>query len=384
MDQRGIIIKPVINTIFITVCVIILFVGCGREPGEKEYKSALKAIEEKDLIRARSHLEISYRETVSIKDKIERANQLGIILWKLNDINLANQYFNEAAELGNTSYTLLFNQATTLLYLDRLEESNLILQNLINQYPNKSDIYALLGLYYYKNNDYENAMMYIKRAKDKGANNPKLSVINELIKLHNGLDPYLINETLKKSINDDPKYLPTYYNLAFINKNYLDELAIAKDYIHQYLELSTTDSPQYQQGKRILNEIKKEIDKPIKNIDQNEINDLMQKGSKKIEEKLFVEAIKIYREVVKKDKKNKNAFFNIGHAYFRLNNLDAAAAAFKQALDLDPTNKDARYNLAVTYYKNKKIELAEKETMTLLEQNYPGARKLQTAINAVQ
>ena len=31
----------------------------------------------------------------------------------------------------------------------------------------------------------------------------------------------------------------------------------------------------------MLNEIKKEIDKPIKNIDQNEINDLMRKGSKK-------------------------------------------------------------------------------------------------------
>ena len=255
-----------------------------------------------------------------------------------------------------------------------MEESNLILQNLINQYPNKSDVYTLLGLYYYKNNDYENALIYIKRANEEGANNPKLSVINELIKLHNGLDPYLINDTLKKSINDDPKYLPTYYNLAFINKNYLDELEIAKDYIHQYLELSATDSLQYQQGKRMLNEIKKEIDKPIKNIDQNEINDLMQKGSKKIEEKLFVE----------NDKQNKNAFFSIGHAYFRLNNFDAAAAAFKQALDLDPTYKDARYNLAVTYYKNKKIELAEKETLTLLEQNYPGAKKLQTAINAVQ
>ena len=169
-----------------------------------------------------------------------------------------------------------------------MEESNLILQNLINQYPNKSDVYTLLGLYYYKNNDYENALIYIKRAKEEGADNPKLSVINELIKLHNGLDPYLINDTLKKSINDDPKYLPTYYNLAFINKNYLDELEIAKDYIHQYLELSATDSLQYQQGKRMLNEIKKEIDEPIKNIDQNEINDLMRKGSKKIEEKLFL------------------------------------------------------------------------------------------------
>ena len=384
MDSRGVIIKPVINTISITVCVIILFVGCGREPGDKEYKSALKAIEEKDLIRARSHLEISYRETVSIKEKIERANQLGIILWKLNDIKLANQYFNEAAELGNTSYNLLFNQATTFLYLDRLEESNLILQNLINQYPNQSDVYALLGLYYYKNNDYENALIYIQRAQDKGASNPKLSIINELIKLRNGLDPYLINETLKKSIDNDPKYLPTYYNLAFINKKYLNELAIAKDYIHQYLELSTTDSPQYQQGKRLLNEIEKEKKQPIKNIDRNKINDLMRKGSKKIEEKLFMEAIKIYREVIKEDKKNKNAFFNIGHAYFRLNNFDAAATAFKQTLDIDPTNKDARYNLAVTYYKNKRLDLAEKETMTLLEQNYPGAKKLQTVINAVQ
>ena len=279
---------------------------------------------------------------------------------------------------------MLFNQAVTLLYLDRLEESNLILQNLINQYPHQSDVYALLGLYYYKNNDYENALIYIQRAKDKGANNPKLSIINELIKLRNGLDPYLINETLKKSIDNDPKYLPTYYNLALINKNYLNELEIAKDYIHQYLELSTTDSPQYQHGKRLLNEIEKEKKQPIKNIDRNEINDLMRKGSKKIEEKLFVEAIKIYREVIKKDKKNKNAFFNIGHAYFRLNNFDAAAVAFKQTLDLDPTNKDARYNLAVTYYKNKRLDLAEKETMTLLEQNYPGAKKLQTVINAVQ
>ena len=132
----------------------------------------------------------------------------------------------------------------------------------------------------------------------------------------------------------------------------------------------------------MLDEIKKEREEPIKNIDQNEINNLMLKGSKKIEEKLFSEAIMIFRDVVKKDKKNKNAFIYIGHAYFQLNNFDAAATAFKQALSLDPSNIDHRYNLAVAYYKNKNFDLAEKENKTLLEQNHPGAKNLQNAINA--
>ena len=117
--------KSILHAFIGLITLLLLFVGCGKEAGDREYQQAQKALQENDLIQARSLLEKSLRETVSIESKIQRSNQLGLILWQLNESQAATQHFQKALELGGSSLTLLFNQAVSLLDAGQLEEGNL-------------------------------------------------------------------------------------------------------------------------------------------------------------------------------------------------------------------------------------------------------------------
>ena len=59
----------------------------------------------------------------------------------------------------------------------------------------------------------------------------------------------------------------------------------------------------------------------------------------------YREAIELYRQSIELEGKSSTAYYNLGNAYFRNDNLGMAVLNYERALRLDPTNSDARQNL---------------------------------------
>ncbi len=70
----------------------------------------------------------------------------------------------------------------------------------------------------------------------------------------------------------------------------------------------------------------------------SEANQLYSDGS-------YAEAAKAYEEIIA-EQPNSEAYYNLGNAYFKQDELAQAILAYERCLRLDPRNKDAKYNLA--------------------------------------
>ena len=59
----------------------------------------------------------------------------------------------------------------------------------------------------------------------------------------------------------------------------------------------------------------------------------------------FADAANAYEAIIA-EQPNSEAYYNLGNAYFKQDELAKAILAYERCLRLDPRNKDAKYNLA--------------------------------------
>ncbi|HBO88075.1 MAG TPA: hypothetical protein DD620_04950 [Verrucomicrobia bacterium] len=384
MDERNPLMKSILHAFIGLTTLLLLFVGCGNEAGDREYQKAQKALQERDLIQARSLLEKSLRETVSIEAKIQRSNQLGLILWQLNEPQTATQHFQKAIELGGSSATLLFNQAVSLLDAGQLEEANLVLQNLQNQNPENPTIHALLGLYHLQKGTLIEALQYIETAQNKNLNHPALFSAHALIRLQNGEDPASIRAQLDQRTKLDPAYAPLYFNLAMISKNYLNDLEAVQNYVTIYLASSTQETPRQILAQTMLDEITLQLTQTEQTLNPAQVRSLIQKGTEKLGSNAYTEAIDLFRQAIKQDPHQRDAYYNLGLAHYYLNNFTATAAACQKSLDLDITFTNARYMLALAHYRANQLDQAEAEAQRLSAQQDARAAALLSHIKTAR
>lgn len=77
------------------------------------------------------------------------------------------------------------------------------------------------------------------------------------------------------------------------------------------------------------------------NIDFNKANELYA-------ETKYNEAIEIYEQLINEDMHSTDIYFNLGNAYYKVNNIPAAILNYEKALKLQPDNEDAIFNLKLT------------------------------------
>lgn len=63
----------------------------------------------------------------------------------------------------------------------------------------------------------------------------------------------------------------------------------------------------------------------------------------------YKEAIIIFRQILKANNTEENAFLNMGVAYSHLGNIRMARYAYREELKLNPFSKEANYNLAMSF-----------------------------------
>ena len=72
---------------------------------------------------------------------------------------------------------------------------------------------------------------------------------------------------------------------------------------------------------------------------------LVQEANQYYSDSKYTEAIAAYEEVLAGNYESAALYFNLGNAYFKVNNIPSAIWNYEKALKLDPTDKDIRFNL---------------------------------------
>jgi len=92
---------------------------------------------------------------------------------------------------------------------------------------------------------------------------------------------------------------------------------------------------------------------------------LLQQGNKFYQKGNYQKAVEVYSKLVNEGYESEELFFNLGNAYYRLNQIGYAILNYEKALKLSPGDEDAKYNLAIAHAKTKdKIEVMPKPFFT--------------------
>lgn len=95
------------------------------------------------------------------------------------------------------------------------------------------------------------------------------------------------------------------------------------------------------------------------------IDELFQNGNEKYRQGKYEEAIKFYETIISKGIKNGYLFYNLGNAYFKINEIGKAILNYERAKIYLPYNDDVQFNLRfVNSLKVDKIETKEYNPFT--------------------
>ena len=87
------------------------------------------------------------------------------------------------------------------------------------------------------------------------------------------------------------------------------------------------------------------------NIYAQEADKAFQQGNDLYKKKDYAGAVKAYESVINKGSSSGALYFNLGNAYFRLNEIPKAVLYFEKARILDPNDEDIQYNLRLANLK---------------------------------
>ena len=88
------------------------------------------------------------------------------------------------------------------------------------------------------------------------------------------------------------------------------------------------------------------------------VEQLLQQGYDAVNARRVEEAESIFRQVIKIDPNNAEAYYNLGIALGQQRKLEEAVANFQQAIKLNPNNAGAYYNLGIALGQQRKLEEA--------------------------
>jgi tetratricopeptide (TPR) repeat protein len=98
---------------------------------------------------------------------------------------------------------------------------------------------------------------------------------------------------------------------------------------------------------------------------------LFEKANNAYKSENYQEAIKLYQQIEAKDSISSTLYFNLGNAYYKLNNVANTIYYFEKALMLDPLNNDAANNLEFAKRMTiDNIEVLPKTFFQRFEENY--------------
>ena len=211
LDPKGTIKKKIITNLIYNSLAADLFSQGSTRFEAKDYPGALKSFE----------TQITITESDKFAGAVDTGMYYNAGLAAVNSSKYqeAIKYFEKCAEMKYLSITPYYQIYQSYLGLGDTVKAEAVLKNLTNIFPNDKTVTLQLIDLYIKSNKNDEALKYIKMAKENEPTNYSLFFAAGIIYLNQNKYDDAISE-LSKSIEIKPDYFDTQYGLgaAYINK----------------------------------------------------------------------------------------------------------------------------------------------------------------------
>ncbi|RZJ36259.1 MAG: tetratricopeptide repeat protein [Flavobacterium sp.] len=253
--------------------------------------------------------------------------------------SLAKKALKLALEQHPKSTGLKLVQVEMLVYDDKLDQAEKLLNELYAIEPHNEEIYIQKANIYSKRDDHEKAVELLKTA---------LQYTDDYADVYNliGME-YLFMDNLElakenfiKCLEEDTEDQAALYNVVYCFE-FLDQNAEAIEYLKKYIDKNPYSEIAWHQSGRLYYGLK-DYENAIRAfefatyIDEDFIGAYMEKGKALERLKRFDEAIESYNRTIELDDPTSYALLRIGKCYEKLGNKVQALKYFNKTVHEDP------------------------------------------------
>jgi len=253
--------------------------------------------------------------------------------------NLAKKALKLALEQHPKSTGLKLVQVEMLVYDDKLDQAEKMLNDLFAIEPNNDEIYIQKANIYSKRDDHEKAVELLKTALEY--TDDYADVYNLLGMEHLFMDNLeLAKENFIKCLEEDPEDQASLYNVVYCYE-FLDQNQRAIDYLNKYIDLNPYSEIAWHQIGRLSYGLKnyKEAIRAFDYatlIDDEFMGAFMEKAKAHERLKQYEEAIENYKKTIELDDATSYALLRIGKCFEKLGNKPFALKYYNKTVHEDP------------------------------------------------
>jgi tetratricopeptide (TPR) repeat protein len=276
-------------------------------------------------------------------------------------INFAKKAIKLGLEQHPDSSNLALFEIEILIFENKLDNAEKLLEGLILSEPSNEEIYIQKANIYSKKKLHKKAILCLKKILDFNTDNPE---VYSLI----GVE-YLFLEDFENAkanfincLNYDDSDYSALYNIVYCFE-ILEQNDKAIDYLNTYLDSNPyCEVAWHQLGKQYL--IFKNYVKAISAFDFAIISDeyfvgaYIEKGRALEKINKYNEAIENYKLIIALKDESSYPLLRMGICYDKIGNYKKAIQNFNDCVKIDPQLNKAWYLLAEIYYKNQKYKSA--------------------------
>ncbi len=352
-----------------TLLVLAVFVGCGGRSGESEFNKAMKAWEKGNLVQARTLFEKSTARLSGNDKKSLAFNNLGLVLWQLDEPESAANAFSDACTLSETITDARLNLAMAEFHSGRIDDAKLSLGMYLGENPDSKPALALQSLVAAQQRDWAKASRILYKSAAADPRDAAIQNALALAEAKGGQNPAPAVTRLKQLIIAHPDYAPALYNLAVIHDRILNDKTAALSYYRGYLKKAGDDGSHVANAQQAIALLSGQSSGTAASSRGNpaDAQQFLKEGDRLFSEKKYAEAFAQYRNAANADPSLKEAYYREGLASFYQANYDTVQKVCRQALTIEPSYADARYLIAYSYLQQQKWEDAEREARELVK-----------------
>lgn len=350
-----------------TFLVLAMFVGCGGNKGEKEYEKAMQAWSKggKDnLVQARVLFEKSIGRLSGNDRKSTAYNNLGRVLWQLNETTAAATAFDNACTLSETVTDATLNLAIAQFHAGELDAAERSFGAYLGKNPDHESAQAMLGLVAGEKQDWAQASRLIGRLVASNPADPAGRNALILTQFNQDGSASRAETSMIQLIQEHPDYSPAYYNLAVLYDQYLQDTEQARTNYRAYLNKAGDGGSHAEQARQALERLNRAV---TATADPAAAMQFLAEGDRLYRAGQYSEALTQFQKAVEANPANKEIHYYAGLTYFKLQKYNDAITSCTKALRIDPDYGDARYTLAYSYAQLRSWNDAEREAMALAE-----------------
>jgi len=365
-------VKRALQLIGLLLLASTVFYGCGRKPGPRLYREALEKWRGGNPVRARVLMEEAIRRQAGSEDNAAAYNQLGLLLWEMNEAGAAAEAFSESCRLDAGRYDVLCNLGVALAAQGRYAEAERVFREAALLRPADTRPLEYAGTVYLKNKKWSDARRNLQRAVERAPADPRLQTALALTELH-ATSPDLAARRLEVVTKTFPGYAPAWFNLAGVYLYWKNNPVQAERCFRAYLAQTAAADPFVSVAEGALASLVPAAEEAvvIKSVRPRNREAAQREFDRALEHqkaKRYKQAAEGYIAALETDDSFERAWHHLGLVYYSSGDLRRALFAFTKAVENNPAFTSARYNRALTHYQLGQTSAALQDLSTVLAQ----------------